>query len=142
MHRIMVATDGSRSAKRALDAAAKLAKKINSELIIITVGGTLSELDLKRLSRGKDTIANALKAISDKILDEACKRAKSIGARKIIRQSQTGDPAKTIIDAARRKQVDILIVGRHGFGPLTGWLFGNVSHKLTSLAPCAVMIIP
>jgi nucleotide-binding universal stress UspA family protein len=64
MQRIMVATDGSRSAKRALDAAAKLAKKINSELIIITVGGTLSELDLKRLSRGKDTIANALKAIS------------------------------------------------------------------------------
>ena len=99
-------------------------------------------MDLKRLSRGKDAIANALKAISDKILDEACRRSKSIGARKIIRQSETGDPAKTIIDAARRKQVDILIVGRHGFGPLTGWLFGSVSHKLTSLAPCAVMIVP
>lgn len=142
MKRIMVAMDGSRGAKRALDVAAKLAKKINSELIIITVGGTLSESDLKGLTRGKGTIANVIKTISDKILDEACKRAKSIGAGKITRQCPTGDPAKTIIDAARRKRVDILVVGRHGLGPLTGWLFGSVSHKLISLAPCAVMIVP
>jgi nucleotide-binding universal stress UspA family protein len=142
MQRIMIATDGSRSAKRALDAAAKLAKKLNSELIIITVGGNLSESDLKRLSRSKDTIANALKVVSGMILDEACKRAKSIGVPKITRQSETGDPAKAIIDAARRRQVDILVVGRHGFGPLTGWLFGSVSQKLTSLAPCTVMIVP
>lgn len=142
MQRIMIATDSSRNAKRALDVAAKLAKKLNAELIIITVAGNISESDLRKLRRAKGSIDDALEAISDKILDEACERAKSIGVSKIKRQSGRGDPAKTIIDAARRRKVDAIVVGRHGFGALTGWLFGSVSQKITSLAPCTVMIVP
>lgn len=142
MERIMIATDGSRSAKRALDAAANLAKRLNGELTVITVGGTVSEADLRRLVRGTDDIDLALDALANKILDGACKRAKSIGVRRIKRQSETGDPATTILDAARRKRADFLVVGRHGFGPLTSWLLGSVSQKIMSLAACKVIIVP
>ena len=142
MERIMIATDGSRGAKRALDAAARLARRLNGELTVITVGETISALDLKRLARGAGDINDALAARATKILDDACKRAKSIGVRRIKRQSETGDAATVILDAARRKRVDFLVVGRHGFGPLTGWLLGSVSQKIMSLAPCKVIVVP
>lgn len=142
MERIMIATDGSRSAKRALDAAANLTKRLDGELTVITVGGAISVADLKRLMRGTDDVDQALDALANRILDNACKRAKSIGVRRIKRQSETGDVAAAILDAARRKRIDFLVVGRHGFGPLTGWLLGSVSQKIMSLAPCKVIIVP
>ena len=142
MQRIMIATDGSRSAKRALDAAAKLAEQLNGELTVITVAGTISAVDLKRLMRGTGGVDDALEALANKILEAACKRAKSIGVRRIRRQSETGDSATAILEAARRKRVDFLVVGRHGFGPLTGWLLGSVSQKIMSLAPCKVIVVP
>jgi nucleotide-binding universal stress UspA family protein len=142
MERIMIATDGSRSAKRALDAAANLTKTLNGELTVVTVAGSISAADLKRLARGTEEVDDALATLANKILDNACKRAKSIGVRRIKRQSETGDAATAILDAARRKRVDFLVVGRHGFGPLTGWLLGSVSHKIMSLAPCKVIVVP
>ncbi len=39
MRRIMVATDGSEGADRAVDLAAELAKAFGGELLIVTVGG-------------------------------------------------------------------------------------------------------
>lgn len=142
MERIMIATDGSRSAKRALDAAANLAKRLNGELTVITVGGTISAAELKRLMRGAGDVDQALETLANRILDNACKRAKSIGIRRIKRQSETGDAAAAILDAARRNRADFLVVGRHGFGPLTGWLLGSVSQKIMSLAPCKVIVVP
>jgi nucleotide-binding universal stress UspA family protein len=142
MDRIMIATDGSRSAKRALDAAAILAKRLKGELTVITVGGTISATDLTRLMRGTDDVDQALNALAKKILDNACKRAKSIGVRRIKRQSKTGDAATAILDAARRARTDFLVVGRHGFGSLTGWLLGSISQKIMSLAPCKVIVVP
>jgi nucleotide-binding universal stress UspA family protein len=75
-------------------------------------------------------------------LDNACKRAKSIGVRRIKRQSEAGDAAAAILDAVRRNRADFLVVGRHGFGPLTGWLLGSVSQKIIGLAPCKVIVVP
>lgn len=142
MERIMIATDGSRSAKRALDAAANLTKKLKGELIVITVAGTISAADIKRLARGSGDVDDVLEALANKVLDGACKRAKSIGVRRIKRQSETGDAAAAILEAARRNRVDFLVVGRHGFGPLAGWLLGSVSQKIMSLAPCKVIVVP
>jgi nucleotide-binding universal stress UspA family protein len=91
---------------------------------------------------GADDVDQTLDALANRILDNACKRAKSIGVRRIKRQSETGDAAAAILDAARRKRIDFLVVGRHGFGPLTGWLLGSVSQKIISLAPCKVIVVP
>jgi nucleotide-binding universal stress UspA family protein len=46
------------------------------------------------------------------------------------------------MDAARRQKADILVIGRRGHSRLAGLLLGSVSQKLTSLAPCKVMVVP
>jgi nucleotide-binding universal stress UspA family protein len=50
MQRIIVATDGSPGANRAIDTAARIAKATGYELIILTIGGNISGAELRRLT--------------------------------------------------------------------------------------------
>ena len=142
MQRIMVATDGSAGANRAVDTAAALAKSGGTELTIITVGGDISGVELRKLADSAGDLSRTMEASADKILALARKRALRIGVRNVALQTGWGDPAEIIIDAARRGKVDMLVVGRRGRGRLSGLLLGSVSQKLASLAPCVVVVVP
>ena len=142
MQRIMVATDGSAGANRAIDTAASLAKSSGADLTIVTVGGNISGAELRKLADSAGDLSRTMGASADKILVLARKRALRIGARNVALQTGWGDPAEIIIDAARRGKVDMLVVGRRGRGRLSGLLLGSVSQKLASLAPCVVVVVP
>jgi nucleotide-binding universal stress UspA family protein len=142
MQKILVATDGTRGANRAVIAAAQLAKSTEAELFIMTVGGNIPASQLKRLARVENDIGEALELLSNQILDHAQRRAKRIGAPLIKLRTAWGDAAETIITTARRDEVDIIVVGRRGRSRLTGLLLGSVSQKIASLAPCIAMIVP
>jgi len=142
MQKILVATDGSRGANRAVIAAAQLAKATGAELSILTVGDNYSNQNLRQLIRGEGDIGEALELLSNQILDQARKRATRIGAANIKLRASWGDAAKVIIETAQREDVDIIVIGRRGRGRLAGLLLGSVSQKIASLAPCMVMIVP
>ena len=142
MQKILVATDGSRGANRAVIAAAQLAKATGAELSILTVGDNYSNQNLRQLIRGEGDIGEALELLSNQILDQARKRAARIGAAKIKLRASWGDAAKVIIETAQREDVDVIVIGRRGRGRLAGLLLGSVSQKIASLAPCMVMIVP
>ncbi|HEY6860419.1 MAG TPA: universal stress protein [Pseudolabrys sp.] len=142
MRRIIVATDSSPGANRAIDMAAMLAKTSDADLIILTIGGNITGAQLRELADAAGDLSKTLEATAKKILGQARKRALRIGARSIKLQTGWGDPAETIIDAVRRERADMLVVGRRGRGRLSGLLLGSVSQKLASLAPCAVVVVP
>jgi nucleotide-binding universal stress UspA family protein len=142
MHRIIVATDGSPGANRAIDMAALFAKTSGADLIILTIGGNITGAQLRELADAAGDLSKTLEAAAKTILGQARKRALRIGARSINLQTGWGDPAETIIDAVRREKADMLVVGRRGRGRLSGLLLGSVSQKLASLAPCAVVVVP
>ncbi len=143
MRQILIATDGSDSANRALDAAARIAKVTGSKLSILTVGGSLSGDEMRQLARAEKDIGAALDSISERILIDARRRAEAIGAPDVTTEVKWGDPAEAIIEAARAGQADtIVVIGRRGRGRLAGLLLGSVSQKVASLAPCIVTIVP
>ena len=142
MHHILVATDGSDSANRALDAAARIAKITGSKLSILTVGGNLSGDEMRQLARAEKDIGAALDSMSERILIDARKQAEAIGAPDVATEVKWGDPAEAIIEAARAGQADTIVIGRRGRGRLAGLLLGSVSQKVASLAPCVVTIVP
>lgn len=142
IQRILVATDGSAGADRAVEAAAELAKAFDGELLIVTLGGNFPAEEIQKLVRAEGSVGDANELLSNRILLEAKERAQHAGAPKISIRSGWGDPATGIVDAVHRDQPDILVVGRRGRGQLAGLLLGSVSHKLVSLAPCMVFVVP
>ncbi len=142
MRRVIVATDGSPGANRAVDAAARLAKKTHCKLVIITIGGSITGAGLRELASNYGDLSERLQAEANKILGQARKRAHRIGLGNVTLRTGWGDPAETIIETVRREKADVLVVGRRGRGRLSGILLGSVSQKVTSLAPCIVMVVP
>jgi nucleotide-binding universal stress UspA family protein len=139
---IMVATDGSQGADRAVDVGADFAKTLGGELSILTVGGNLSGDEMRQIARAERDLGDALDAISNQILMQSKERARRIGVSTVKVEVAWGDPAEAIIETARREQVNAIVVGRRGRGQLAGLLLGSVSQKVASLAPCIVIVVP
>jgi nucleotide-binding universal stress UspA family protein len=142
MQHVLLATDGSGGADRAVDVAAKLAKSMGGRLSILTVGGNLSGDEMKQLARAEGDVGNALDALSEQVLAHAKQGAQRAGVSDVEVHAGWGDPAEVIIETARRQQVDAIVMGRRGRGRLAGLLLGSVSQKVASLAPCVVILVP
>ncbi len=145
MTRILVATDGSESADRAIDYAARVAKKDGADLLIVNVIGGYGLPDAL-MSRFTDEQQawwdELLNSMSGEILTKARDRARAAGAGMVQLESRRGDIATAILDIVREKEVDAIVVGKHGAGGIARLLLGSVSHKLVSLATCPVTVIP
>jgi nucleotide-binding universal stress UspA family protein len=76
------------------------------------------------------------------MLTHARDRARLAGATTIQLDSRHGEVTRTLIDIARQKPADIIIVGKRGAGRIAGLLLGSVSQKLASLSPVPVTIVP
>lgn len=144
MKRILVATDGSDGADRAVDYAAQSAKNYDADLLIVNVigGGLLDNLFTRITDAQQTWLKELLTSESAQMLTRARDRARSVGVTMIQLESRTGDVAATIVEIAREKEVDAIVVGKRGAGRIGGLLLGSVSQKLVSLAPLPVTVVP
>jgi len=138
---ILVATDGSACADRAIEMAANLAKATDRKLLIMTVGSSTGE-DVRKLAQAEGGLAEALELISTQTLQRAREHARAQGATSVEVRVAWGDPAECILEMAQQCGADIIVLGRRGRGRLAGLLLGSVSQKLVSLAPCPVVVVP
>jgi len=151
-HGILVATDGSESADRAVDVAADLASKSDCDLFLVNVahvpartGYTPKDLDpgLKALIEPERVpLAEPHESLSSQILARAVKRAELRHAPRIYTLSSAGETDETILGIAAERHIDFIVVGKRGLGRLAGLLQGSVSQKLAAKARCTVIIVP
>jgi nucleotide-binding universal stress UspA family protein len=103
---ILVATDGSESAERAVDYAANLAKLLDASLLIVNVigGYGLPDSLFSRFTHAQQTwMRELLESLSAQMLTKARDRARTLGVASIQLESRTGDVAQTIADIAEEK---------------------------------------
>ncbi len=142
MQSILVATDGSEAADRAVDVAAEIAKAVGGNLPSLTVGGNLSTEEMRQLSSAEKDLWDALDSLSKQILRRGMERARRVGVSMAKTHIAWGDPTAAIIETVRREAIDTVVVGRRGRGQLAGLLLGSVSQKVVTLAPCIVIVVP
>ena len=145
MNRILVATDGSEGADRAVDYAARRAKADGAELLIVNVMGGYGLPDKVFLAFTNDQnvlLKELLASQSAATLTTARDRAREAGVSTIVLESRTGEVAQTIIDIAHEKNADAIVVGKRGAGRVAGILLGSVSQKLVSFSPLPLTVVP
>jgi nucleotide-binding universal stress UspA family protein len=145
MKRILVATDGSDGANRAVDYAAHQAVSTGGDLLIVNVigGFGLPENMFETLTASQNAwLEELLTSSSAQILTKARERARGIGVTKVQIESRHGDATQAVIDIAQEKGADLIVVGKRGTGRIIGLLVGSISQKLVSLAPIPVTVIP
>ncbi len=145
MKRVLVATDGSDAADRAVDYAAGLAKREGADLLIANVigGYGLPHKAMMRLTQSEQVwLKELLELISAETLTKARARAQGSGVAGIQLESRPGDVAQSLIDIAKEKAVDVIVAGKRGAGPVARLLLGSVSQKLVNLSPLPVIVIP
>ncbi len=143
--RILVATDGSEAADRALDYAARLAKREGADLLIVNIIGGYGLPDgvfARMIDAKQASLKEMLDSISAQTLTKARERARASGADSIQLESRSGDIAETVIEIAKEKAINAIVVGKRGAGPIQRLLLGSVSQKLVSLAPVPVIVVP
>ncbi|MGI0048806.1 MAG: universal stress protein [Nitrososphaera sp.] len=135
--RILVAVDGSESAKSAFEKSVYLAKQCNSRLVIIhvvldaTYGGDSAAAFL---------LIEELKEKGRKLLEECKTRATRDGVE-VETLLEVGDHAQTIIDTANKNNYDLIIMGSRGLSPFKELLLGSVSFKVMHHARNPVMVV-
>jgi nucleotide-binding universal stress UspA family protein len=135
--RILLAVDGSDNALHAAQVAAEMARAVKSEQLRIVVcfegvPSYLGEPNLRKVMDQRVLVAN-------EILQKAVERVGNVPAE-VHTELIEGDPAEAIIEVARTRASDVIVMGSRGLGRLAGLVLGSTSQKVVSLAPCPVLI--
>jgi len=121
--RILVASDGSPYSYAAWDEALYITQRVGGDLIAMSVAR--EERDVP-----------AAQAIVQRLKKEA--EYKRIPLETLVHQ---GRPFEAIIQAAREKKVNLLIMGKLGMTDLTSLLMGSTTERVIAQAPCSVMVV-
>lgn len=141
--RILVGIDGSDSANRAVDFAARMAKDLHADLHIVHVIAGPVQLDTPELARQEHlTIGDIDEGLARDLLKAACHRAEVLGAASPKVSALNGDVSEQMIALAGANPTEAIVLGKRGRGRLQGLVLGSVSQKVVCLAPCPVIVVP
>jgi len=142
---ILVATDASPVSNRAVDMAANLAAHHNARLHILHVVRDMQlPPSVKRMAEVEKIVGerdDVLLYVASKILDDAETRARRRGATDIERSVGRGDPAGAIVAQAKRRKVELVVLGTRGLGKVKGMLMGSVSRKVANLCDANCLLV-
>jgi nucleotide-binding universal stress UspA family protein len=143
--KIVVPVDGSEHALKAIDAAVELADKFGGEIALLNVARRAKYVgDIDRFAQSEYRQAGS-SFVSDElaksILENAKTHARQAGRSDVKAEKREGNVARGIVDYAKDVGADAIVMGCRGLGDIDSLLLGSVSHKVSSLAPCTVVVV-
>ena len=135
--RILVAVDGSAFSELAVDQAISLGGICNSEIFVVSVVDLFPEqiaVAPALVEKMSKDVRQHLDEAKEKV-DEAnmpCETIVHIG----------GNPHEFIIQEAKDKEIDLIVMGTHGRSGIKRVLLGSVAQNVIGHAPCPVLVVP
>jgi len=141
--RILVPVDGSPGAQAALDYAVDLQPGYPAEILIVLALEPMHfRLGAQITQRGENVrmLADEQRLIAEDRLGqlESDLRARGLPVRTLL---GIGAADEVILDAAKKHQVDMIVMSTHGRTGLAHALLGSITEKVMRGAPCPVMTI-
>ena len=129
--KILVATDFSENAEVALGYACEIADRFEAALHILHVVNEPVPHHGYDFEREQETRRKIEDLPGDPWDQEL----------QVTRNLRTWPPFHEIICEAKHESIDLIVMGTHGYGPVTHMLIGSVAEKVVRKAPCAVLTI-
>ncbi len=142
LRRILVATDFSEPATKALEYAEALAQAFGGSVHVLHVFDShyvqdwmnlASPADLHRL---REAIESETRERLSLVMSDV--EVEKFHARLVTRH---GAPFREIVSYAKDEQVDLIVMGTRGRGGMVGMILGSVAERVVRTAPCPVLIV-
>lgn len=130
LRRLLFATDGSKSAEKALQFIIRELKPgtdhKNVEIVVLHAILMLPVPELRQ--------------VGEAIAGHAAQKLAAVGFR-VSQSVHEGDPADQIMEVAKKLDADLIVTGAKGLGAIARFLLGSVSTKLVQHSTCSVLIV-
>lgn len=143
--RIVVGTDGSSTADRAVEVAGELARLSGAEVQVVTAYRPVRAAVMAGVSASGGMLAPAWLGDDERIAaEEVVRRAKErlegtgVAVHAIAR---LGEPADALLAIAEELDAELLVIGNRGISGVRRYLLGNVADRVAHHAPCSVYIV-
>jgi nucleotide-binding universal stress UspA family protein len=138
---IVVGTDGSDSAKRAVKEAVRLAKALDAELHLVSAFEPLRGARIVGAPEGAAKVWSPLPDASvEATLSEAA-AAVRMNDVAVSTHALERDPADALIEVADKVGASMIVVGNKGMHGAKRFVLGNVPNKVSHRARCSVLIV-
>ena len=143
---VLIATDGSRPSTKAVNHGVKLAKAVGARVTFVNVTEMWSAIAMSAgLEAGvRDPFADYERAVAQsarKVLAAAERIAGRAGIKCKTEHVPDRRPADGIVDAARRRKCDLIIVGSHGRRGIDRLLLGSQAYEVLTQSKVPVLVV-
>jgi len=132
---VLVPTDGSEAAERAVEQAFEIADRFDATVHVLFVVDVDENYPL---DVSTDPITEGLRAEGERLTAEIVDRApEGINA---VAAVEDGSPHERILEYAEEHDVGLIVMGTHGRRGLEKFLLGSVTERVTRTADCSVLV--
>jgi nucleotide-binding universal stress UspA family protein len=142
---ILISTDGSETAEKAVDHGLELARQLAAKVTILTVTERWSALEMARKAReGAHNPLQDYNELAERhatiVLERAKEKAKQAKIDcETVYKADSG-PAEAIVAEADRSKADLIVMASHGRRGLDRVMLGSVTQRVLALTARPVLV--
>lgn len=141
MNTILLATDGSLSAKLATDEAVRFASATGWPLRVVTVWNTPIPVGYSFAALQLPPELRQLERTNARDAARAAVTRAAVADVDATFELREGLPAEEIVAAAEESHAALIVLGAHGWGAVKRLVLGSVSTQVLHEAPCPVLVV-
>ena len=85
-------------------------------------------------------VDKAMREEGERVIDQAVSLL-PLHPGSVTKRLENGTPAEVILSMAKEEGADLVVLGARGIGQIREQMFGSVSHRVMTHAPCSTLIV-
>ena len=136
---VICGVDDSAGARDAAGVAARLAKAVEAELLLVHVAQVPVVPGVSGVPGGRDELHASAREAAEQMVERV---AADAGVGRAATRISFGAAIDVLVRVAAEEEAALLVVGCRGQGHLRAALLGSVSAGVCRSAPCPVVVVP